>query len=163
MPQSGARGTDAPYQRAISANRDNPAREGPTRPTNSKMRIADPGGGALAMDTDLCHHETTTESGPPSCVTVLPRGACSGDTRTWWMAKATSGPDWFELHNSGDHPVALGGLFVDDSLNEPGTRPIPALSRMESLPRSEPGSNETRRFCPELHCELRKKLLGAIS
>lgn len=45
-----------------------------------------------------------------------------------WMASPVSGEDWFELHNGGAGPVALGGLLLTDSLNNPGLSPIPPLS-----------------------------------
>ena len=31
-----------------------------------------------------------------------------------WMAQPEKGDDWFELYNSGDYPVALGGLYLTD-------------------------------------------------
>ena len=33
-----------------------------------------------------------------------------------WLATPTVGADWFELHNSGNQPVLLGGNYVTDSL-----------------------------------------------
>lgn len=37
-----------------------------------------------------------------------------------WMAAPETGPDWFELHNPADQPVALAGLFLADSPSIPG-------------------------------------------
>ena len=46
-----------------------------------------------------------------------------------WMANATPFPDWFEVYNSTNLPVAVGGLvFTDQLATPPGNRAIPALS-----------------------------------
>lgn len=34
-----------------------------------------------------------------------------------WAASVANGPDWFELYNAGLQPVALGGLYLTDKLN----------------------------------------------
>jgi hypothetical protein len=44
-----------------------------------------------------------------------------------WMASPNTGDDWFELHNSGPLPVALGGLYLTDDLA------FPTKSRIEPL------------------------------
>ncbi len=36
-----------------------------------------------------------------------------------WMAAPTSGPDWFELFNSGTQPIAIGGVWLSDTLTNP--------------------------------------------
>lgn len=45
-----------------------------------------------------------------------------------WMAVPNSGDDWFELFNPSSQPVAIGGLFLTDDLNDRDKSPIPALS-----------------------------------
>jgi len=45
-----------------------------------------------------------------------------------WMADPANGSDWFEVYNSGDQPVALGGLFLTDNLTDKTQSPIPPLS-----------------------------------
>ena len=45
-----------------------------------------------------------------------------------WMANPKSGDDWFELYNPSAQPVALGGLFLTDDLNDRRKSRIPALS-----------------------------------
>jgi hypothetical protein len=45
-----------------------------------------------------------------------------------WMAAPAYGDDWFELHNSGTAPVALGGLWLSDSAATPQVTRVPALS-----------------------------------
>jgi hypothetical protein len=45
-----------------------------------------------------------------------------------WLARATSGSDWFELFNTSTLPVALGGLSLTDDPATPGLSPVPALS-----------------------------------
>ncbi len=57
-----------------------------------------------------------------------PLGDPAGLIINEWMASPESGPDWFELFNPGDKPVALSGLSFNDALLEPGRDPIPALS-----------------------------------
>src|SRR5439155_25995257 len=39
-----------------------------------------------------------------------------------------SGEDWFELWNPNPQPVAIGGFFLTDDLNNRTKSPIPALS-----------------------------------
>jgi len=45
-----------------------------------------------------------------------------------WMANPSSGEDWFELYNSANSPVALGGLFLTDNLTDHTQSRIPPLS-----------------------------------
>ena len=45
-----------------------------------------------------------------------------------WMADPSSGPDWFELHNTSSLPVALGGLFLTDNLADKRQSQIEPLS-----------------------------------
>jgi hypothetical protein len=45
-----------------------------------------------------------------------------------WMAVPTSGDDWFELYNPNAQPVAIGGMFLTDTLANRTKSPIPALS-----------------------------------
>ena len=45
-----------------------------------------------------------------------------------WMASPSSGEDWFELWNPNNQPVAIGGYFTTDDLNNRTKSPVPALS-----------------------------------
>lgn len=45
-----------------------------------------------------------------------------------WMAKPSSGSDWFELYNPEALPVALGGLTLTDVLTTPALTTIQSLS-----------------------------------
>jgi len=45
-----------------------------------------------------------------------------------WMADPASGDDWFEIYNPDSLPVALGGLYLTDDLNNRTKHPIAALS-----------------------------------
>jgi hypothetical protein len=45
-----------------------------------------------------------------------------------WMADPSKGNDWFEIFNTGNEPVALGGLFLTDNLADKTQSPIPPLS-----------------------------------
>ncbi|MHC1768018.1 MAG: lamin tail domain-containing protein [Verrucomicrobiia bacterium] len=58
----------------------------------------------------------------------VPLGDPAGLIINEWMASQESGPDWFELFNPGDRPVALAGLSLNDDLLDPSVDPIPALS-----------------------------------
>ena len=49
-----------------------------------------------------------------------------------WLARPTSGDDWFELFNPEPHPVALGGLHLTDNLNDRTRHPLPPLSFIAS-------------------------------
>jgi hypothetical protein len=45
-----------------------------------------------------------------------------------WAASVSSGADWFELYNPNPQPVALGGLYLTDSLANRTKHPIAALT-----------------------------------
>ena len=45
-----------------------------------------------------------------------------------WMPRPASGQDWFELWNPNAQPVAIGGYFLTDDLNDRTKSLIPALS-----------------------------------
>ncbi len=45
-----------------------------------------------------------------------------------WMADPASGDDWFEIYNPNTQPVALGGLYLTDDLNDPTKHRVPDLS-----------------------------------
>ncbi len=45
-----------------------------------------------------------------------------------WLPVPTSGEDWFELWNPNPQPVAIGGYYTTDDLNNRTKSPIPALS-----------------------------------
>src|SRR5439155_3516397 len=45
-----------------------------------------------------------------------------------WMASSSTGPDWFELFNPESQPVALGGLYLSDSISNRTNTRIASLS-----------------------------------
>jgi hypothetical protein len=45
-----------------------------------------------------------------------------------WMARPASGDDWLELFNPDADPVAIGGYYLSDRLDEPDRSQIPPLS-----------------------------------
>ena len=45
-----------------------------------------------------------------------------------WMAKPSSGNDWFEVYNPGALPVAMGGLLLTDTASTPANTEVPSLS-----------------------------------
>jgi len=45
-----------------------------------------------------------------------------------WLAGPITGNDWFEIYNPQTNPVALGGLYLTDSLTRPTQFKIPSLS-----------------------------------
>ena len=45
-----------------------------------------------------------------------------------WMAAPASGDDWFEIYNTSPLPVAIGGLWLSDNLNNRQKHQIPPLS-----------------------------------
>lgn len=45
-----------------------------------------------------------------------------------WLADPAQGPDWFEIHNLAEEPVALGGLTLTDDLSVPAKTVIAPLS-----------------------------------
>lgn len=61
-------------------------------------------------------------AGPPTpgAPNVLhPDPGTSGLRINEWMARPTSGDDWFELYNPAGHPVNVGGLYLSDSAAAP--------------------------------------------
>lgn len=70
----------------------------------------------------LCHPT------PGAANVAVALGSPASLTLNEWMASPVSGPDWFELFNRGDRPVALAGLSFNDNLLAPGSEPIPGLS-----------------------------------
>ena len=62
-------------------------------------------------------------------VTVTSLGSPSNLKVNEWMANPESGKDdWFELYNPDPQPVALGGLYLTDDLNDRTKHKIAALS-----------------------------------
>lgn len=60
---------------------------------------------------------------------VQPLGSGSALRFNEWMANATPFPDWFEIYNTTNLPVALGGLvFTDLPIPSPPNRSVPPLS-----------------------------------
>jgi hypothetical protein len=55
-------------------------------------------------------------------------GNPSGLRLNEWMAAPASGDDWFEIYNPSAQPVALGGLYLTDDLNNRTKHPIAPLS-----------------------------------
>lgn len=55
-------------------------------------------------------------------------GTVASLTVNEWMAEPAGGDDWFEIYNSGDQPVSLGGLFFTDDLTKKTLSPVPPLS-----------------------------------
>jgi hypothetical protein len=45
-----------------------------------------------------------------------------------WAASVANGPDWFELYNPNPQPVALGGCYLSDKLNNRTKHPIAPLT-----------------------------------
>jgi len=50
-----------------------------------------------------------------------------------WMAAPASGDDWFEIYNPNSQPVAIGGCFLTDRLDQPTKHRIDALSFLGTL------------------------------
>src|SRR5204862_8203327 len=57
-----------------------------------------------------------------------------------WMAQPSSGDDWFEIYNPSVQPVAIGGLYLSDSLANRTKSQLPVLSFMGG------GTNGWQRF-----------------
>ncbi len=51
-----------------------------------------------------------------------------------WIADPATGPDWCELYNQGNQPVALGGLYLTENLGDPRMSPVAPLSFIGSGP-----------------------------
>jgi hypothetical protein len=45
-----------------------------------------------------------------------------------WCSSPASGEDWFEIYNPEELPVAMGGMYLADSLTPPISTPVPAYS-----------------------------------
>ncbi len=60
--------------------------------------------------------------------TAVGLGSVSGLRVNEWMADPASGSDWFEIYNTNTQPVAIGGLFLTDDLNNRFQSPIAPLS-----------------------------------
>jgi len=65
---------------------------------------------------------------PNATNTAAALGPASSLKINEWMASSSTGPDWFELLNPEPLPVALGGLFLSDSVNDRTNTRIAALS-----------------------------------
>ncbi len=85
--------------------------------------------GAIGRVIDGTGAWTLVNASPAAANTARP---FSTDTSTLkineWMAAPISGDDWFEIHNSGSEPVALGGLWLSDTPGLPKVTQIPSLS-----------------------------------
>ncbi len=66
-----------------------------------------------------------TEDGPNTAAGL---GTVSVLRINEWLADPSSGSDWFELHNRGDLPVSISGLFFTDDLTKKTLSPVPPLS-----------------------------------
>lgn len=71
---------------------------------------------------------TANNPSPGAANNAATLGSTTTLTINEWMANPAYGDDWFELHNSGTSPVAIGGLYLSDSSASPATTRIPALS-----------------------------------
>ena len=65
---------------------------------------------------------------PGALKTAAGLGVLSSLSINEWMADPASGPDWFEVFNKGDKPLAIGGLAFTDDLLDKNASPIPPLS-----------------------------------
>ncbi len=59
---------------------------------------------------------------------VQPLGAVRSLKLNEWCSNPSSGDDWFEVYNPEALPVAMGGMYMDDSLTPPTDYPVPAYS-----------------------------------
>lgn len=90
---------------------------GPQAPDLSLGRIAN-GSGAW----------TATQPTPGAANSAATLGSTATLSINEWMVSPAYGEDWFELHNSGNSPVAIGNLYLSDTpANRKITR-IPANS-----------------------------------
>lgn len=64
---------------------------------------------------------TPTPAGPNTAAGL---GALANLSVNEWMADPAGGSDWFELYNSGEQPVSLGGLFFTDDLTKKTLSPL---------------------------------------
>jgi hypothetical protein len=90
---------------------------GPQAPDLSIGRIAD-GSGSWAANSPT----------PGLANSAVALGTTATLSINEWMAAPAYGEDWFELHNRGSSPVAIGGLYLSDSPGTPKITRIPALS-----------------------------------
>ncbi len=74
---------------------------------------------------------TLTIPTPAEANVEQPLGQAASLKINEWMANDVPDPDWLELYNQTNLPVALSGLVLTDSLTPPTNRPIPALSFIE--------------------------------
>ncbi len=90
--------------------------------------------GPQASDFSIGHVPDGT---PGWSITLTTRGsaniaASTGDISNVrineWAASVSGGPDWFELYNPNPQPVALGGLYLTDKLNNRTKHLIAPLS-----------------------------------
>ncbi|MCP5515803.1 MAG: lamin tail domain-containing protein [Verrucomicrobiales bacterium] len=82
---------------------------------------------ARVPDGDGAWNLAVPTPGAPNQAAAL--GSISALCVNEWMADpAGSDSDWFELHNRGEQPVALGGLFLTDDFTDRTKSPIPPLS-----------------------------------
>ncbi|MBL9139503.1 MAG: lamin tail domain-containing protein, partial [Verrucomicrobiales bacterium] len=65
---------------------------------------------------------------PGATNALVPLGDASSLSLNEWMADPVRGPDWIEIHNPNNLPVALGGLALTDDLSNPMKSPIAPLS-----------------------------------
>ena len=79
---------------------------------------------------------------------MLSPGPASGLRINEWLASDASGPDWFEIHNSGPSPVVMSGLVLGNGITSTA---IPALSFISAswVPtlRRGQGTDGRRRAC----------------
>jgi hypothetical protein len=90
---------------------------GPQAPDLSIGRIANGSGGWTANDPTPGLVNSPVAPGTTATLSI-----------NEWMAAPAYGEDWFELHNSGSSPVAIGGLYLSDTPGTPQVTRIPALS-----------------------------------
>lgn len=69
-----------------------------------------------------------TEPSPAAPNSAAGLGSISSLRVNEWMADPSGGSDWFEICNTGNQPVALGGLFLTDDLAVRTQSLIPPLS-----------------------------------
>lgn len=90
--------------------------------------------GPQAADFAIGHPSETTPGWvltlptPGSANIIASLGNDSGIRINEWAANVTGGPDWFELYNPAPQPVALGGLYLTDSLADRTKHKIAPLS-----------------------------------
>jgi hypothetical protein len=78
---------------------------------------------------------TLTLPNPGASNTAAAVGSPAGLRINEWMSATTWGPDWFEVYNPGSLPVALGELFLSDSVLHTTKHHIAPLSFIGTGPR----------------------------